>query len=83
MLDPSTIVPTYGAGRINRIDWIYYFLGFQPPAPLPARRAYSPEGRDLCPGGTKPRNNNPAFSGKKVKADDGIVADPENPADPV
>ena len=27
--DPSTIFRTYGADRINRIDWIYCFLGFQ------------------------------------------------------
>jgi len=33
--------------------------------------------------GTKPRNNYPAFNGKKAQSADGIVADPENPADPV
>jgi hypothetical protein len=80
-LDPSTIVPIYGAGRIN---WIYYFRIISwPPALLPVRRAYRPKGRGLYPDGTKSRNYNPAFSKKKVKAVDGIVADPENPAGPV
>ncbi len=55
ILDPSTIVPTYGAGRINRIDWIYCFLGFH----LPAIASSSEAGR------WKPRNSHPAFSGKR------------------
>jgi len=38
--------------RINWIDWIYCFLGFRP-VPLKA--------------GTKPRNNNLAFSESKTK----------------
>jgi len=28
LLDPSTIVPTYGAGTINKIDWIYFWAFF-------------------------------------------------------
>ena len=50
-IHPSTIFQSYGTGRI---DWIYCFLCFRPPAH-----------RGLRPGGTKQRKGNPAFSGKE------------------
>jgi len=60
---PSTIFRSYGT---NRIDWIYCFLCFRPPAH-----------RGLSPGGTKQRNGNPAFSGKE-KPKKPIVLLPKN-----
>ncbi len=55
-INPSTIVPTYGAGKI--------FLPFQPPAPLPARRpewqqASSSSGIGFCQVSPNPRSLTP------------------------
>ena len=83
IIDDLVIVRICGFGlilifildRINKIDWIYCFLGFQ----------------------TKPRNNNPAFSGKRKLKKQMVLLpsvktllhsvlllkNPEDPVDPV
>ena len=65
---PSTMVPTYprgigsafhragGAGREHKGHGVLIWIA-ETPAPLPARRAYRPEGRAYAPEGGQSRSN--------------------------
>jgi len=57
------MVPTYGAGREHRGHRVLIWIA-EPLAPLPARRAYRPEGKAYAPDGGQSRSKfHPAVAG--------------------